>query len=96
MILNIKNYRHFKIESIQDVLIVIRKDAFMASIDLKDVFYYVPVAAHHQKDLKFFENEYLKLTCMSNENLYKGYESTISLLRMQGHTSVVYVDDSCL
>ena len=32
----------------------------MASIDLKDAFYYVPVAAHHQKYLKFFANGYLK------------------------------------
>ena len=68
MILNLKNfnkficYRHFKMESIQNVLNVIKKDAFMASVDLKDAFYSVPGAAHHQKYLKFFGNEYLKFT----------------------------------
>ena len=42
IILNLKLFnkfichRHFKLESIQDVLNVIKKDAFMASIDLKD------------------------------------------------------------
>ena len=42
IILNLKRFnkfichRHFKLESIQDVLNVIKKDAFMASIDLKD------------------------------------------------------------
>ena len=60
MILNLKNfnksicYRHFKMEPIQNVLSVIKKDAFMASIDLKDAFYSVPVAEYHQKYLKFF------------------------------------------
>ena len=34
-------------ESVQNVLNVIKKDAFMASIDLKDAFYSVPVAEHH-------------------------------------------------
>ena len=51
-------------ESIKNVLNVIKKDAFMASIDLKETFYSVPVAAHDQKNLKHFENEYLKITCM--------------------------------
>ena len=60
MILNLKNfnkficYRYFKMESIQNVLNVIKKDAFMASIDLKDAFYSVPVAEYHQKYLTFF------------------------------------------
>ena len=39
--------RHFKMEPIQNVLNVIKKYAFMASIDLKDAFSCVPVAAHH-------------------------------------------------
>ena len=68
MILNLKNFnkficfRHFKMESIQNVLNAIKKDASMASIDLKDAFYSVPVAAHHQKHLKFFANNYLTFT----------------------------------
>ena len=89
-------------ESIQNVLNVIRKDAFMASIDLKDAFYSVPVVAHHQEYLKFFANEYLKFTCMSNgygpamRIFIKMTKVPFSELRMQGHTSVVYVDDSYL
>ena len=83
-------------ESIQNVLSVMKKDVFMASIDLKDVFYSVPVAERHQKYLKCFANEYLKFTCMPN-----GYRRAMrvftkitkvpfSVFRMQGHTSVVY------
>ena len=89
-------------ESMQNVLNVIKKDAFMTSTDLKDAFYSVPVAAHHQKYLNFFANEYLKFTCMPN-----GYDPAMrifskitkvlfSVLMMQGHTSVVYVDNSYL
>ena len=98
MILNLKNFnkficfRHFKMESIQNVLNAIKKDASMASIDLKDAFYSVPVAAHHQKHLNFFANGYIKFTCIPN-----GYSPTIRIftkitkvpflvLRMQGHT----------
>ena len=51
-------------ESIQNVLNVIKKDAFMASTDLKDAFYSVPVVTHHQNYLKVFANEYLTFTCV--------------------------------
>ena len=36
------------------MLNVIKKDAFIASIDLKDAFYSVSVAPHHQKYLNLF------------------------------------------
>ena len=72
----------------------------MASFDQKDAFYSVPVVANHQKYLNFFANEYFKFTCMSY-----GYGSAMRIstkttkvpflvLRMQGHTSAVYVDGS--
>ena len=69
--------------------------------DLKDAFYSKPVAAHHQC-LNFFENEYLKFTCMPNgygpaiRIFTKITEVPFSVPRMQGHASVVYVDDSYL
>ena len=98
MILNCKNfnklicYRHFKMKSIQNVLNVIRKDAFMTSIDLKDAFYSVLAAAHHQKYLYFFANGYLKFTYTPNwygptmRIFTKITKVPFSVLRMQGHT----------
>ena len=74
----------------------------MVSIDLEDAFYSVPLATHHQKYLNFFANEYPKFTCMPNEYglvmtiFTKISKVPFSVLRMQGHTSVVYVDDSYL
>ena len=78
---------------------MIRKDAFVASIDLKDGFYSVPVASHHQKYLNFFANAILSLTCQMGmvlpwQSITKITKVPFSVLRMQGHTSVVYVDNS--
>ena len=93
---------HFKMESIQNMLNVIKKDTFMASIDLLDAFYFVPVASHHPKYLKRFANKYFKFEWMQNgygpwmrifTNITK---IQFSVLRMQCHTSVAYVDDSYL
>ena len=71
----------------------------MATNDLKDAFYSAPVVTHHQKYLKCFANEYLKFTCTPNgygpamRIFTKITKALFSVLRMQGHTSVVYVDD---
>ena len=52
MILNLKQfnthitYRHFKMESINQVIDIVRPNVYMASIDLKDAFYSIPI--HHQ------------------------------------------------
>ena len=54
MILNLKKlnkfagYKHFIIESLQYVFNVIRPGVYMASIDLKDAFYSVPVHKNHR------------------------------------------------
>ena len=59
MILNLKQlnkhieYEHFKMESVQSVLNIIRPNCWMASVDLKDAFYTVPIQPDHQKFLKF-------------------------------------------
>ena len=80
-------------ESIPNVLNVIKKDAFMASIDLKDAFYSVPVVAHHQKYLStYMPNGYGPAMRIFT----KITKVPFSALRIQGHTSVAYVDDSYL
>ena len=64
MILNLKQfntritYRHFKMGSINQVIDIIRPNVYMASIDLKDAFYSIPI--HHQNvksiwNLLFFQ-----------------------------------------
>ena len=105
MILNVKglnkliDYKHLKMESLQNVLELIRPGVYMASIDLKDAFYSIPVHKKQQAYSTFFVDEYLKFVCMPN-----GYvpamrlftKISFSILREKGFLSVVYVDDSYL
>ena len=89
-------------ESLQNELELIRPGVYMASIDLKDVFYLVPVHKDHQAYLTFFEEEYLKFVCMPNgygpamQIFTKISKIPFSILREKGFLSVVYVDDSYL
>ena len=55
MILNLSElteyvvYQHVKMESLQDVLTIIKPSVWMASVDLKDAFYSIPVHKDRQK-----------------------------------------------
>ena len=57
-ILNLKylnefvEYKHFKMESLEDVFKIIKKDVWVASVDLKDAFFTIPVHILHQKYYK--------------------------------------------
>ena len=58
LILNLKcltthvQYHHFKMDSLNTVLEMVKSSCFMASIDLKDAYYSVPNATVDQKYLK--------------------------------------------
>ena len=72
MILNVKNFnklvncKDFKMESINNVLNIIRPNVYMASIDLKDALFSVPIHPTHQKHLKFTFDDLLQFTCIPN------------------------------
>ena len=86
-------------ESLQNVLELIRPGVYMASIDLKDAFYSVLVRKNHQAYLTFFVEEYLKSVCMPNRYgpamriFTKISKISYSIFREKGFLSVVYVDD---
>ena len=66
------SYKHFMVESINNVIKLIKPNVYMASIDLKDVFLLVPTQNEHQKYLKFiyqstfwiFEKSRSQLSCI--------------------------------
>ena len=73
MILNLKQfnthitYRHFKMESINPVIDIVRPNVYMTSIDLKDIFYSIPIHPEHQKYLKLVVlSKIYQYTCMPN------------------------------
>ena len=87
-------------ESIQNVLELTRRGVYLASIDLKDAFYSVPVHKNHQAYLTLFVEQYLKFVCMPNgygpamRIFTKASNIQFSVFRKKGFLSVVYVDNS--
>ena len=89
-------------ESINNISNLINWNVYMASVDLKDAFFSVPIHNDLQKYLKFKFGSLFQFTFMPN-----GYGPVIRIytktskvpfgyLRSQGHNPVVYVDDSNL
>ncbi len=109
MILNLKSlnqfieYKHFKMESFSTFVNMVKPNCFMASVDLKDAYYSVPIATEHQKYLKFEWNGKLyKFICFPNGLAFCPRKFTKLLkpvnlcLRQQGHISVSHIGDSYL
>ena len=44
---------HFKMESMKQVMHMIKPNMYLASLDIKDAFYTVPIYEPHRKYLKF-------------------------------------------
>ena len=74
LILNLKNlnqsvkYKHFEMESIQNLLNMMEPEVFMASVSLKDASFSVSIYEDHQNFSKFLVEDYYKFACMP-----KGY-----------------------
>ena len=90
-------------ESIKQVIDIVRPNVYMASIDLKDAFYSIPIHPKHQKYLRFVVlSKIYQYTCMPNGygpamNIFtKVSKVPLSHLRSKGFISVVFVDDSYL
>ena len=109
LILNLKRlnehivYHHFKMESLKSVIQLMEKDCFMASVDLRDAYYSVPMSVHAQKYLKFtWGGKLYQFTCLPNGLCCAPRLSTkllkpvYSTLRLKGHSSVGYIDYSYL
>ena len=109
LILNLKGlnasiqYQHFKMESLTCAIQLMKKNCYMASIDLTDAYYTVPVAVEHRKYLRFFwRNTLFQYTCLPNglasapRCFTKLLKPVYSTLRSQGYLNVGYIDDSYL
>ena len=98
MILNLKDlntfvrFHHFKMDSIHTCSQLMRPCCYMASIDLRDAYYSVPIAKEHQKYLKFiWQGNLYQFTCLaqglsSAPRLFtKLMKPVFSFLRELGH-----------
>lgn len=54
MILNLKHaYKHFKMENLLTAIRLMRKNCYMASVDLKDAYYTLNIDPEYRKYLRF-------------------------------------------
>ena len=89
-------------ESLQNVLYMVKPGAWMASVDLKDAYYSVLINQEYQKYLIFWREYPLKFIAMSNgygpamRAFKKMLKLPFSFLRSEGHLSVIYVGDCYL
>ncbi|CAD6233742.1 GSCOCG00012294001-RA-CDS [Cotesia congregata] len=91
---------HFKLEDLRTVRELIYNDCFMATLDLKDAYYLIPIAEEYKKYLKFeFGGKLYQFTCLPfglNTAPYvftKLLKPVFTWLRQRGFISVVYLDD---
>ncbi|XP_057312172.1 uncharacterized protein LOC130653671 [Hydractinia symbiolongicarpus] len=109
MIINLKQlnrsvrYRHFKMETLQDVLCLIKPGVWMGSIDLKDAYHSIPLHIDFQMFLAFSWNkqfyQFLALPFGFGPAVRiftKVLKALFKVLRGAGHVSVVYIDNSYL
>lgn len=109
MILNLKQfnefveYHHFKMDTLEAAISMMKPGCFMASVDLKDAYYTVPIHPAHQTFLKFLFNGVLyQYTSLPNglasapRIFTKLLKPVYATLRSMGHLSSGYIDDSYL
>ena len=109
VILNLKKfnenveYNHFKMENLFSATEMMKKDCFLASVDLRHAYYSVPIDVNFQKFLKFrWEGKLYKYTCFPNglsncpRDFTKLLKPVYSNLRSLGHLSSSFIDDCCL
>ena len=109
MILNLKRfnqyvaYHHFKMDTLDTVIKLMKPGCYMASIDLRDAYYTVAIHPDHQKYLKFVANGVLyQYTCLPNglasapRIFTKLMKPVYSTLRSMGQIISGYIDDSYL
>ena len=109
MILNLKElnqsivYHHFKMDTFESALKLIKKNCYMASIDLRHTYYLVYVSPSDQIKLCFEKSGKLyQYTCLANgiscaPRLYtKLLKPVYASLRVLGHSNSGYIDDSLL
>ncbi len=106
MILNLRQlneampYIHFKMDSFDKVIKLIRPGYFLCKIDIKEAYYSVPIHSSYQKYLKFeFQSVLYQFTCLPNglcsgpRKFTKLLKPVLATLRTQGYIVSAFIDD---
>ena len=96
------SYHHFKMDTLEAAIKLIRPSCFMTFINVKDAYYSIPIALEHQKYLKFIWRDQLyaftslPMGLSSSPRVFtKVMKPVFAYLRSQfSHTCLGYIDDS--
>ncbi|XP_074629610.1 uncharacterized protein LOC141887255 [Acropora palmata] len=90
-------------DSLKTVTDLMSQGCYMASVDIKDAYYTVPIATEHQKFLKFrWRDKLYQYTCLPNglasapRILTKLLKPVFNIMRQKGYLSSSYIDDCYL
>ena len=94
-------YHHFKMDTIEAVMKLMRLNCFMASIDLTNAYFSIPVAEEHRCFLRFvWLDKLYQFTVLPNglssapRIFTKILKPLFAHLRQLGHITCGYIDDS--
>jgi hypothetical protein len=94
------SYHHFKMDSLNTITKLVVKNCYMASIDLKDAYYSIPIYGAHRKYLWFeWGGRTYEFTCLPNglsccpRKFTKIIKPLLAYLHKQSHISVGHIDD---
>ena len=106
LILNLKTFNrlvvnhHFKMDSLYTITKLLAPNWFMASIDLKDSYYSVPIKASDRKLVSFkWKEQIYQFTCLPNglscapRKFTKILKPVLAHLHTKGDISVAHLDD---
>ncbi len=109
LILNLKRlndsveYHHFKMDTLATAIALMRPNCYMASVDLKDAYYSIPIHPQSRKYLRFlWQGQLYQFTCLPNglseapRKFTKLLKIPFSHLRKRGFLNCPYLDDSYL
>lgn len=92
--------KHFKMEDYRTASKLITQNCYMASVDLKDAYFLLPIHNSHKKYLRFIYNDVLyEFNCLPFGLCTAPYVFTkllkpvMEYLRLNGFISVIYIDD---
>jgi len=90
-------------ETFQSVITAMRKNCYFGSVDISDAFYTIPIDESDRRYFRFcFEGTKYQFTALvmgfSKSPLIftKLLKPVFAILRLKGHISTIYIDDSCL
>lgn len=97
------NVQHFKMDNIHTAKHLITPHCYLASIDLQDAYYSIPVDPHSRKYLRFmWQGERWQFAALPNglstaPRLFtKLLKPVFAELRQAGHTVIGYLDDTII